>query len=214
LGCAEYPDLHIRCHAYATPCVVSLDLAKKYRHLITSYVMGTRRPLSDSEAGARVRFFSENLCYRRRRVDVAGDDLVPRLSYGSMEELKGNILIVLAQEKGTVSRMFKLFAAGNALGAPRRAIAASSLPQSKRLALALAHASTSCVCVCVCVSFQAKRQRRSWRSCSSAMPHSTSKSFSGSERCSYSPRSSGRPVPWPLARHRTHRTRLPHTHTF
>ncbi|ELR14039.1 lipase [Acanthamoeba castellanii str. Neff] len=63
---------------------ISLDLAKKYRHLITSYVMG--------------------------------DDLVPRLSYGSMEELKGNILIVLAQEKGTVSRMFKLFAAGNALG--------------------------------------------------------------------------------------------------
>jgi hypothetical protein len=50
-------------------------------------------------------------------VSVAGDDLVPRLSYGSMEELKGNILIVLAQEKGTVSRMFKLFAAGNALGA-------------------------------------------------------------------------------------------------
>jgi hypothetical protein len=79
-------------------------------------------------------------------VSVAGDDLVPRLSYGSMEELKGNILIVLAQEKGTVSRMFKLFAAGNALGAPRRAIAASSLPQSKRLALA--HACMSCVCVC------------------------------------------------------------------
>lgn len=46
----------------------------------------------------------------------AGDDLVPRLSYGSMEELKGHILIILEQEKSTIGRFFQIIAAGNTLG--------------------------------------------------------------------------------------------------
>ncbi len=45
-----------------------------------------------------------------------GDDIVPRLSYGSMQELKNCVLVLLSQENSNAKRIFKIFAAGNALG--------------------------------------------------------------------------------------------------
>ncbi len=32
----EYPDMLIHCHAYATPCVLSLNLASRFKDLITT----------------------------------------------------------------------------------------------------------------------------------------------------------------------------------
>jgi len=56
--------------------VLSLDLATKYRDIITSYVLG--------------------------------DDIVPRLSYGSLEDLKKTIGALLSQEKSTFKRVFQV----------------------------------------------------------------------------------------------------------
>eukprot|EP01090_Pellita_catalonica_P017196 TRINITY_DN5131_c0_g1_i1.p1 TRINITY_DN5131_c0_g1~~TRINITY_DN5131_c0_g1_i1.p1 ORF type:complete len:512 (+),score=111.68 TRINITY_DN5131_c0_g1_i1:29-1537(+) len=80
---ARYPEIPIHCHAFASPCVVSLDLARN-KELITSVVVG--------------------------------DDIVPRLSYGSLEDLKKDIGILLDSVDGNTTRIFQIIAAGNVWG--------------------------------------------------------------------------------------------------
>jgi len=79
----EY-NIPIHCYAYATPCVLSLPLAKKCKDFITSFGVN--------------------------------DDLVLRLSYGSLEDLKHMIKHLLSQNEGKLARLFQLFAIGNNLG--------------------------------------------------------------------------------------------------
>jgi hypothetical protein len=71
----EFPDIKVKCHAFACPCVVSPDLSMKYRHFITTYVL-------------------EN-------------DIVPRISLGSLEALRAEALVLL-QQSG--SNNFKRYA--------------------------------------------------------------------------------------------------------
>jgi len=76
----KLPDLKIHCHAFAPPCVVSLDIATRCKYFVTSYVVG--------------------------------DDLIPRLSYGSVEDLKRKMVKILDQESSFINRMGKVIITG------------------------------------------------------------------------------------------------------
>lgn len=68
----EGKRVRIHCYTYGTPPILSPDLARKYEHLIDTFIFG--------------------------------DDIIPRLSYGTMLDLQ--ILMVYAAEIGRASDMF------------------------------------------------------------------------------------------------------------
>jgi len=82
---SEY-NIPVHCYAFASPPVVSLDLAKRVQSygIVTSIVLN--------------------------------DDFVCRVSYGSLEDLKQVILHILNQQDSNVKRLFQFLSAGNNLG--------------------------------------------------------------------------------------------------
>ena len=74
----EFPDLDLQCYAYASPCVLDLQLANQCRNYVCSYVL-------------------EN-------------DVVPRLSYGSMEYLKECTILLMGQSTSNFHRLVQALA--------------------------------------------------------------------------------------------------------
>jgi len=82
---SEY-NIPVHCYAFASPGVVSLDLAKRMGALglITTVVLN--------------------------------DDFICRLSYGSLEDLKQVIMHLLNQNESNTKRLFQFLSVGNTLG--------------------------------------------------------------------------------------------------
>ncbi|GAM22545.1 hypothetical protein SAMD00019534_057200 [Acytostelium subglobosum LB1] len=83
---AEYPDLPIHCYAFAPPCVTSFEMA-----------------LDESTKRLITSF-------------VLNDDMIPRLSYQSLEHLKTMVCSLLESNTNLIQKSFQILAAGNTLG--------------------------------------------------------------------------------------------------
>eukprot|EP01133_Synstelium_polycarpum_P017259 gene17259-20568_t len=82
----EYPDLPIHCYAYAPPCVTSMEIA-----------------------------LSPN-CKKLIHSFTLNNDIIPRLSYQSLEHLKSLVCSILDNNTNIVQKSFQILAAGNSLG--------------------------------------------------------------------------------------------------
>ncbi|EFA75426.1 hypothetical protein PPL_11506 [Heterostelium album PN500] len=80
---SKYPEIPIHCYAFAPPCVTSLEIA-----------------------------LSKN-CSNLITSFVLNNDIIPRLSYQSLEHLKQLVCSILENNS---SRVFQILTAGNALG--------------------------------------------------------------------------------------------------
>ncbi|KAJ3352499.1 hypothetical protein GGF32_003670 [Allomyces javanicus] len=80
------PTLQLKCYAFAPPPACSLNLARRYAHLIDSFVLN--------------------------------NDVVARLSYGSVVDLRTSLLAAIAQVENHATEIFKLLTKKNWVNNP------------------------------------------------------------------------------------------------